>query len=147
VLKINLVDHLYVEFGRLVRQRRKEARITQLTLAKRVGLGRTSITNIELGRQHIPIHVLYPLAAALGTTPDKLLPAGKFAVPGDDPQTLDPQLLKELAKQDLAAPAKRWVQRVVLKTAINERGVTDESPRASTRATKGTQDKARTRTS
>src|SRR5437868_12378125 len=97
------MDRLYIEFGRLLRKMRKDAGLTQSVLAKRVGVARTSITNMELGTQHIPLHILYPLASALGATPDRLLPTADFASANPATSKLDSALIVELDKQDLAA--------------------------------------------
>jgi transcriptional regulator with XRE-family HTH domain len=51
-----------------------DADLTQQEVAERVGLTRTSITNIERGAQHIALHQLYLLAAAVGLEPEQLLP-------------------------------------------------------------------------
>jgi len=51
-----------------------DADLTQQDVAERVGLTRTSITNIERGAQHIGLHQLYLLAAAVGLEPAQLLP-------------------------------------------------------------------------
>ena len=48
--------------------------MTQERLGTLVGLSRTSITNIEKGRQHVPLHQLYRIADALDVTPTMLLP-------------------------------------------------------------------------
>jgi len=69
-----LVDALYKEFGQGLRRARKEAELTQKELAERVGLTRTSITNIERGSQHIALHQLFQLASVLGQEPAALLP-------------------------------------------------------------------------
>jgi transcriptional regulator with XRE-family HTH domain len=71
---LGAVDGLYREFGRQFREARKEAGLTQKHVAERVGLTRTSVTNIERGRQHISLHQLYLLAAAVGRQPAELLP-------------------------------------------------------------------------
>ena len=42
--------NFYRELGRLIRDRRKAISLSQAGLAANVGLSRTSITNIELGR-------------------------------------------------------------------------------------------------
>lgn len=68
------MDRLYEEFGQLLRKRRLAAHLTQSEVAERVGLTRTSITNIERGRQHILLHQLFLLASAVGARPDELLP-------------------------------------------------------------------------
>jgi len=89
-------DPLYEAFGKLVHQHRKRVdRMTQDRLGALVGLSRTSITNIEKGRQHVSLHQLYRIADALGVTPDLLLPVppkpgtSKLAQklpPGTDPE-------------------------------------------------------------
>jgi transcriptional regulator with XRE-family HTH domain len=68
------VDRLYKQFGQLLRNLRTEAGLTQDEVAERVKLKRTSVTNIERGRQHIALHQLYLLAAAVGKSPSDLLP-------------------------------------------------------------------------
>ena len=67
---------LYEAFGRLLRQQRdgQADRMTQDRLAALIGLSRTSITNIEKGRQHVSLHHLYLIADALGVAPEMLLP-------------------------------------------------------------------------
>lgn len=74
------MDGLYREFGEQLRQRRKEAQLTQGQVAERVGLTRTSVTNIERGRQHIALHQLFLLASAVGVEPGDLLPDQKVAL-------------------------------------------------------------------
>lgn len=69
-----LVDRLYKQFGQLLRTARLDADLTQDEVAERVGLKRTSITNIERGRQHIALHQLFLLASAVGKGPEDLLP-------------------------------------------------------------------------
>jgi DNA-binding XRE family transcriptional regulator len=47
--------------------------ISQDEFAKRVGLERTSVTNIEAGRQRFLVDDVEKFAAALGTTPKNLM--------------------------------------------------------------------------
>jgi transcriptional regulator with XRE-family HTH domain len=68
------VEPIYRDFGRRLRRARKQATLTQDRLAQRVGLTRTSITNIEQGTQHVGLHLLYQLAKAVGLAPVELLP-------------------------------------------------------------------------
>src|SRR5260370_9706614 len=68
------MQQLYRLFGARVRAARSRASLTQLDLASRIGLTRTSITNIERGTQHIPLHLLYAISAAVGVEPTELLP-------------------------------------------------------------------------
>lgn len=64
----------YREFGARVRQARGD-QLTQEALARRVGLSRASVANIERGRQRVPLHMLYLLGQALGVDPASLIPA------------------------------------------------------------------------
>jgi len=67
-------DALYREIGMHIRKERKDLGFSQIELAEEVGLTRTSIVNIETGRQRLPIHVLYTVAEALGVSVACLLP-------------------------------------------------------------------------
>lgn len=65
---------IYAVLGKLVREHREGQGMSQQALAKRVGLSRASVANIENGRQRIPLHHLYRLAQALGVNAHTLLP-------------------------------------------------------------------------
>lgn len=93
-------QRFYREFGRRLREARRSAGLTQALLADSVGLSRTSITNIERGNQHIPLHLLPELAAALGDDVHELLPPLTNGA-------LQPMLA------DLSPPDREWVRRVV----------------------------------
>ncbi len=74
------VGPFYRAFGELVRLHREGRQgLTQEKLGRLVGLSRTSITNIERGRQHIALHQLFAIAEALKVRPDALLPASAGA--------------------------------------------------------------------
>jgi transcriptional regulator with XRE-family HTH domain len=68
------MESIYLDFGQRLRKARRQAKLTQEALGKRVGLSRTSITNIEQGNQHVGLHLLYELAKAVGVRPVELLP-------------------------------------------------------------------------
>jgi transcriptional regulator with XRE-family HTH domain len=68
------VSYFYAEFGVRLKKARERASLTQKELAERVELPRTSITNIEHGRQRIALHQLVQFAAALGVETLELLP-------------------------------------------------------------------------
>ena len=55
----------YEALGEKIRQTRDKRNISQGTMAQAVGLSRTSITNIEKGRQPIQVHVLVKIAETL----------------------------------------------------------------------------------
>lgn len=67
------MDWFYRDFGARVRAARGDA-ITQEELARRVGLSRASVANIERGGQRVPMHRIAVFADALGVTPESLLP-------------------------------------------------------------------------
>jgi DNA-binding XRE family transcriptional regulator len=56
---------LYRIVGRQLRERREKLKLSQNTIADDVGVQRTSITNIESGRQKPPLHLLYSICLAL----------------------------------------------------------------------------------
>jgi len=75
-------DRLYQLVGRRVRTRREALKITQEELAERIHLTRTSITNVEGGRQKVPLHQLLRIATALDTDLRDLIPERhEFQIP------------------------------------------------------------------
>lgn len=64
----------YLRFGKLLARTRKRAGASQERLAFALGLSRTSVTNIEHGRQPIQLYTLYKAAEALDVDPKDLLP-------------------------------------------------------------------------
>lgn len=56
---------LYRTVGKNIRVRREKLKLSQNTIADDVGVQRTSITNIESGRQKPPLHLLYSICLAL----------------------------------------------------------------------------------
>lgn len=67
-------DAIYRDIGSKVRQARSEKGTTQGELASRAHLTRTSISNIEAGRQRVTIYALLRMAEALDVAPATLLP-------------------------------------------------------------------------
>lgn len=65
---------LYFTVGIAIRAARQAKEMTQAELAKRTGLARTSIVNIEGGKQRLPLATLYDIADALGVQAVALLP-------------------------------------------------------------------------
>ncbi len=60
--------------GALIKWHRKRAKLTQGELAQLVGFTRTSISNMESGRQRIQLDTLYTIAKALEVDVSELLP-------------------------------------------------------------------------
>jgi transcriptional regulator with XRE-family HTH domain len=65
---------IYESLGGNIRRERARLAMNQGELARKVGLSRTSVTNVELGRQGLAVHQLFEFAAALGVEPCRLLP-------------------------------------------------------------------------
>ena len=93
-------DAFYKEVGRRIREarRRRKPALTQDGLARLVGLTRTSITNIEQGRQKCLIYTLSEIATALQVEPASLLPIATFQFGGLN------QALKHRAPKE-----KEWI--------------------------------------
>lgn len=68
-------DGFYEALGAEVRRRREAVGMTQATLASRIGVLRTTVTNIERGRQGVFAHQVVQLAMALGVEAASLLPS------------------------------------------------------------------------
>jgi len=98
-MKDSQLDPFYRAFGKLVRTHRESRPdMTQERLGKLVGLSRTSITNIEKGRQHIALHQLFAIAEALKVRPDALLPqADNISVSSWVIEKLPPGTAKDIA--------------------------------------------------
>jgi transcriptional regulator with XRE-family HTH domain len=81
---------LYMWIGERLRARRDELGMKQGELADAVGVKRSSISNIESGRQKAPLHLLYRLSAILGIDIAAILPpVDDIARPGTVPITID----------------------------------------------------------
>lgn len=65
---------IYVEAGRRIKDIRRAAGISQERLAHAVGLSRTSITNIERGRQKLLLHTISEIADILKVSVHDLVP-------------------------------------------------------------------------
>jgi len=98
-------DQLYQAVGRLVRAGRRRAKLTQDDLAQRVGLTRTSLTNIERGKQKIQVHTLYAIAEVLGFPPAALLPPQAWMY--------TPEAIEERLPESLLPEEREWVKRVL----------------------------------
>jgi transcriptional regulator with XRE-family HTH domain len=68
------IDPFYKHIGMTLRGAREALSMTQGELAHVVGLSRTSLTNIELGRQRILVDQLAELANALHIPVSSLIP-------------------------------------------------------------------------
>lgn len=92
----------YRELGRRIREAREKSHLTQEALAVKVSLTRTSVTNIEKGRQQLLVHTLVEISKALNVAPESLLPELQSLTEEWD------DLLKTESPQ-----AQEWIQAVV----------------------------------
>ena len=96
----NSSNQLYCRVGARIREIRESRGLTQKELASRISLTRTSIANIETGRQKIQLHTLYEIAAALNIELSTLLPR-VYLGPKTD--------LLEALPEDLDKDDKAWI--------------------------------------
>jgi transcriptional regulator with XRE-family HTH domain len=68
------IKYLYEELGASIKKLRKERKFKQAPFAELLKISRASLVNIELGRQHPPLHNLYEIARLLGVSVKDLLP-------------------------------------------------------------------------
>lgn len=100
------------QFGRTIRGARRERGLSQGALAALVELNRTSITNIEAGRQGVSVEALLDLAEALQVAPGDLLPTR----PSKSEEVLPGRLTRGLRDDEEA-----WVSQIVRSTARGPR--------------------------
>jgi transcriptional regulator with XRE-family HTH domain len=99
-------EDLYKEIGQRIRCVREERKLTQAELAAVVLLTRTSITNIEHGRQKLLLHTLYDIAAALAVEPCNLLPEVTNGV--------NKHVLGQSISGDLSTDEQDWIRSIVI---------------------------------
>ena len=68
------VRELYKQIGSSIAMLRRKRHLSQESLASELQLTRTSVTNIEQGRQHVQIHTLYAIAKVFEVSLTDLLP-------------------------------------------------------------------------
>jgi transcriptional regulator with XRE-family HTH domain len=106
----DLTVRLFILIGGKIKKYRREMHPKEL--GNKVNLSRTSIANIEKGRQHVTIDALWRIAAVLNVDPHLLLPtADEVEV------TFDDIYLKQLA---LSEAKKRWVKGVIKSGKANK---------------------------
>ncbi len=65
---------LYRQIGDNIKKRRQSLKLNQTSLAKSINLSRTSLVNIEQGKQHPSVFVLLEISEKLGVTLHDLIP-------------------------------------------------------------------------
>ena len=103
-------SNLYQQIGKQIQELRRKKGLTQSKLADSLALNRTSITNIEKGRQKILVHTLWDLADALGVSPKNLLPDETSFPRAQN----EPKFPKNISKEEA-----KWVRTVIKGGAIH----------------------------
>jgi DNA-binding XRE family transcriptional regulator len=94
--------NFYREFGSKLAEVRNSAHITQQALGDAIGLSRTSITNIEKGRQPVQFHLAVKIAKVLGVQLDSLVTA-----------TSPVTRIQNKKLERLQPEQRRWVERII----------------------------------
>lgn len=87
---------LYQNLGAQIRDYRQDTSLSQEKLGEKVGLSRSSIVNIEKGRQRPPLHTLWGIAEALDASLEDLIPTEEEV---RSPEEVDPDLRGRIAEQ------------------------------------------------
>lgn len=82
-----MTDRFNSELGRKIRAARESLKMTQEQLGNAVQLSRTSITNIELGRQRLLVDQLAGIASTLDRPLSDLIPAATLLQPDTDAES------------------------------------------------------------
>ena len=67
-------EKIRLEFGHLLRQKRKERGISQEELAFQSGLHRTYVGSVERGERNLSLENIFIFAKALSCNPKELMP-------------------------------------------------------------------------
>ena len=120
-------DEIYRGVGRKIRQTRENQHLSQDSLAQRLGISRTSMVNIEAGRQHTPLHVLWQIAELLGTDLTQLIPTNEELLAPAKQVRLDKEMMKQIEEAANGDPGT--IQ--VLTGFVGKLKATIETPRSS----------------
>ena len=99
----NNKTRFYSEIGSKIQEARKSASLSQDELSKKVNKSRASIVNIEKGRQHLPLHLLWDISEVLQINICSLISNFESTV-----------------EEDLNEVFKKTLKKTTKKTLINE---------------------------
>jgi transcriptional regulator with XRE-family HTH domain len=108
-------EKFYEMIGSSIVCKRKELGLTQIELANKTGMSRTSIVNIEKGRQYPPVHLLWEISHALEAKLSEILPEkarGMYVSEGDS--SLKKVVLSKVKKTDIAEESISKIKSFVL---------------------------------
>lgn len=92
------------EIGRRIRDFRVSLALSREEIARRLGVSRPSVANIENGNQNITVSQVFEFAARLGVDPQQLIP-----FPKNEKPTIS---LSELLPNDADATVREWVDKL-----------------------------------
>jgi transcriptional regulator with XRE-family HTH domain len=90
------IETLYRIISERVRNARKRRGLNQQDLASRIGKDRTSVVNLESGKQKMPLHVLWSIAEHVGMTLHDLIPTKAEIAAAASVPTLDAKLIAKI---------------------------------------------------
>jgi len=65
---------LYQILGERIKEKREGLNLSQAELSDKINMGRSSISNIEKGKQQTPLHIIYDICRILNIDIQSLLP-------------------------------------------------------------------------
>ena len=102
------IDAFYIHVGEKLRFQRKKARMDQETLSRHINLSRTTIINIEKGRQRLSLEHAWLAAKILSIPIEDLLPP-------TEPKTVD-EWATEVQNSSVPSKDKKglinWISKV-----------------------------------
>jgi transcriptional regulator with XRE-family HTH domain len=107
------IEGLYGYVGEKVRSARVAAGVSQDVLAQRVGLTRSSIANLEAGRQRIALHLFVAICQTLGKDICEFLP--------ENPEPHRSPISADVEQKLASSPEsmQRFVQEAVARRGID----------------------------
>lgn len=92
----------YIALGQQISEARQRQHLTQEALASCVSLTRTSIVNIERGKQQVLLHTLVQIALALKMNPGDLIP---------DAELNGEPVLQVISKMVTDSQGREWMEK------------------------------------
>lgn len=110
---------LYEVVGERIRHTREYCapKISQAALARRLGISRASVVNIEAGRQHPPLYLMWRIAEVLDAEIAAFIPNHNEFLESIEPVKLDAGAVAQIEEAAQGDPAtRRLLTRFVSKT-------------------------------
>lgn len=82
------MESINVEIGKRVKLARKTIEVSQMALSKELGLSRSSVTNMEKGKQSMSAATIYRISNFLGVSVGSLFPEARCLISPADQSRL-----------------------------------------------------------